>query len=63
MAGSRRAAGRVRNVPAVSSVEAVRRIVAGWRVRGERIAFVPTMGFLHEGTCRWCAAPGAWPTA
>jgi pantoate--beta-alanine ligase len=33
----------------VSSVEAVRRIVAGWRVRGERIAFVPTMGYLHDG--------------
>ncbi len=38
-----------REVPSVSSVGAVRRIVAGWRVRGERIAFVPTMGYLHEG--------------
>ena len=45
MAGRR----AVRLVPAVSSVEAVRRAVAIWRRRGERVAFVPTMGFLHEG--------------
>ncbi len=49
MADRRRGGGRAKNVPAVSSVEAVRRIVAGWRVRGERIAFVPTMGYLHDG--------------
>jgi len=42
-------AGGARPVPAVSSVEAVRRIVADWRVHGERIAFVPTMGYLHDG--------------
>jgi pantoate--beta-alanine ligase len=44
---ARRRAGRP--VPAVSSVEAVRRAVAAWRLKGERVAFVPTMGFLHEG--------------
>ncbi len=52
MAGRRRTTGPravPRAIPSVSSVEAVRRIVAGWRVRGERIAFVPTMGYLHEG--------------
>ena len=49
MAARRRRAAGPRAVPSVSSVEAVRRIVAGWRVRGERIAFVPTMGYLHEG--------------
>jgi pantoate--beta-alanine ligase len=26
-----------------------RRAVRRWRVRGERVAFVPTMGFLHDG--------------
>ena len=26
-----------------------RRTVRRWRVRGERVAFVPTMGFLHDG--------------
>ena len=49
MAIRRRSAAGPRAVPSVSSVEAVRRIVAGWRVRGERIGFVPTMGYLHEG--------------
>ncbi len=29
--------------------EETRRTVRRWRVRGETIAFVPTMGFLHEG--------------
>jgi pantoate--beta-alanine ligase len=36
-------------VPTVSSVEAVRRAVRAWRRKGERVAFVPTMGFLHDG--------------
>jgi len=49
MTGSRRSAARAKRVPSVASVRAVRRIVAGWRARGERIAFVPTMGYLHEG--------------
>ncbi len=38
-----------RSVPTVSSVSGVRRAVRAWRRRGERVAFVPTMGFLHEG--------------
>lgn len=33
----------------VDTVPALRRQVAGWRRVGERIAFVPTMGNLHEG--------------
>ena len=38
-----------RSVPTVSSVEGVRRAVRAWRRKGERVAFVPTMGFLHDG--------------
>ncbi len=33
----------------VRSVGALRRAMAPWRRRGERIAFVPTMGALHAG--------------
>ncbi len=33
----------------VRSVADVRRAVADWRRRGERVAFVPTMGAIHEG--------------
>jgi pantoate--beta-alanine ligase len=33
----------------VTSVEELRRRVAQWRATGARIAFVPTMGNLHEG--------------
>ena len=33
----------------VESIAAVRDRVAAWRARGERIAFVPTMGNLHPG--------------
>lgn len=33
----------------LSSIEALRRRVAQWRRRGERIALVPTMGNLHQG--------------
>jgi pantoate--beta-alanine ligase len=40
---------RNRDVPTVSSVEGVRRAVRAWRREGERVAFVPTMGFLHDG--------------
>jgi pantoate--beta-alanine ligase len=31
------------------SPEAVRRQVRAWRAAGDRVAFVPTMGYLHEG--------------
>lgn len=33
----------------VTTIAAVRERVAAWRGRGERVAFVPTMGNLHEG--------------
>jgi pantoate--beta-alanine ligase len=33
----------------VTTIAAVRERVAAWRGRGERVAFVPTMGTLHAG--------------
>jgi pantoate--beta-alanine ligase len=33
----------------VRDVAALRRALAPWRARGERIAFVPTMGAIHDG--------------
>ena len=33
----------------VNIIDALRHTVAAWRSRGERIAFVPTMGNLHDG--------------
>ncbi|RPI63447.1 MAG: hypothetical protein EHM50_02280, partial [Lysobacterales bacterium] len=36
-------------VRVVSTVSAVRAVVAEWRAARERIAFVPTMGNLHAG--------------
>jgi pantoate--beta-alanine ligase len=33
----------------LASVEDVRKIIADWRLADERIAFVPTMGDLHQG--------------
>ena len=37
------------DLPIVRTVEALRASVAVWRQSGERVALVPTMGFLHEG--------------
>lgn len=36
-------------LPTFSTIPALRRQVNEWRMRGERIAFVPTMGNLHVG--------------
>lgn len=36
-------------IPVVRTVAGLRRIVAGWKQAGERVALVPTMGALHEG--------------
>ncbi|MDZ4792316.1 MAG: pantoate--beta-alanine ligase [Hyphomicrobiales bacterium] len=36
-------------LPVARSVEALRRTVQGWRLKGQSIALVPTMGSLHEG--------------
>ena len=33
----------------VENVAEMRRLAEAWRAEGEKIAFVPTMGFLHEG--------------
>ena len=33
----------------VRGIAAVRRIVAGWKRRGDSVAFVPTMGAIHDG--------------
>lgn len=33
----------------LASVEDIRKVINDWRVAGERIAFVPTMGDLHQG--------------
>jgi pantoate--beta-alanine ligase len=36
-------------LPVVRTVQALRAAVSAWRAAGERVAMVPTMGFLHEG--------------
>ena len=33
----------------IENIAEMRRISDAWRAEGERIAFVPTMGYLHEG--------------
>jgi pantoate--beta-alanine ligase len=36
-------------VQIISSITAMQRLALGWRRRGVRIGFVPTMGYLHAG--------------
>lgn len=36
----------------VTSVSAMQRLALGWRRQGRRVAFVPTMGYLHAGHTR-----------
>jgi pantoate--beta-alanine ligase len=36
-------------LPIVRTVQSLRAAVRAWRQSGERVALVPTMGFLHEG--------------
>lgn len=40
---------RLPAVRVIRNIAGMRRQVAAWRKAGERIGFVPTMGFLHEG--------------
>lgn len=42
-------AGRPVAMRRVTAVGDLRRALAAWRRRGERVAFVPTMGAIHEG--------------
>ena len=36
-------------LPVVRTVQSLRAAVRAWREAGERVALVPTMGFLHAG--------------
>jgi pantoate--beta-alanine ligase len=36
-------------IPVIRTVKALRRQVESWKLAGERVAMVPTMGALHEG--------------
>jgi len=38
-----------RDLPSCRTVAALREAVRAWRQAGERVALVPTMGFLHQG--------------
>jgi pantoate--beta-alanine ligase len=40
----------------VNTVQALRTLIHTWKVAGERIAFVPTMGNLHAGHCQLVTA-------
>jgi pantoate--beta-alanine ligase len=40
----------------VNTVQALRTLIYTWKVAGERIAFVPTMGNLHAGHCQLVTA-------
>src|SRR5579864_9484229 len=37
------------SLPTVRTIAELRHRVRGWRAAGEKVALVPTMGFLHEG--------------
>src|ERR1700722_11263407 len=39
----------VPTLPTVRTVADLRTAVSAWRRAGQKVAFVPTMGFLHEG--------------
>lgn len=49
MAGRSPGAARRRAMRRVTSVADLRATLAAWRRRGERVAFVPTMGAIHAG--------------